>query len=100
MYFECIGCGYCCRRAPCGASGAEWTERGCSLLVWDERNRRWLCGKIMGTKGEERQRLKKQLAIGAGCTSVLNTYRKLRHVPTPEELDNEDELLERLNKDW
>ena len=112
---ECIGCGYCCRKAPCGVISLaiekaensmlgeilfpkRWPDKGCPMLEWN--GERWLCGFVVHAQDNEaRDVLIKELAIGAGCTSGLNTYRLKRHVPTPKELENEAELLTRLNSE-
>ena len=113
MMSTCIGCGYCCRKAPCGVISKmisearngklsdilfarNWEKEGCPMLEWN--GERWLCGLIFRTQDiVARQALMDSLAMGAGCTSGLNTYQLTNHVPTPKELENEGDLLKKLN---
>jgi len=109
---DCIGCGYCCRKAPCNLimdtywevakielSGfnAEiiWQEQGgCPSLEWD--GERWRCGFVLHTKGKELTHVVNVLGVGEGCCASLNTYRVVGHVPTSEELEDEKSLLKQM----
>lgn len=97
MSHKCIGCGYCCRKAPCGMPEVEWSKDGCSDLIWDEGKHRWWCREILEATGAHKEYLLHQLDVGKGCGSALNTYRRTRYVPSPAELEQEDVLLKRLN---
>jgi len=103
---SCIGCGYCCRKAPCSVAmrhGEVLTtsprdQKPCSKLVWD--GSRWNCGLYEKYAGEpEVQRsIAGELAFGEGCCSGMNTYQVYQHVPTPYELEDEPFLLKMLIK--
>lgn len=74
---DCIGCGYCCTKAPCPTSikllGANIIK--CSFLYW-ENGRHW-CSLITNTEKKVSNRYRMDLAIGAGCSSsMFNTFRK------------------------
>ena len=98
---ECIGCGFCCRRAPCPLSSYAglWSEEGCSALSWSEDEHRWVCELVSKAEGARRQEVESILSIGAGCCSNLNTYRLVNHVPTPEEMKDEGALLKTLSEE-
>lgn len=69
----CIGCGFCCTKAPCVASvrlypGAET----CPALVWT--GVRHVCN-LMGIPGIVGEAYRKELYAGAGCCCGLNTWR-------------------------
>ena len=73
----CVGCGYCCTESPCGfaiqAYGSAWTSP-CPLLV-DRDNRKW-CNLVLDAKGQYREAIIADLAIGAGCSSsMFNSVR-------------------------
>lgn len=110
---ECIGCGYCCRKAPCHLAVQaffEWTkidlntlnahliweEHGCPSLEWD--GERWRCGLFVHADKELQPVIGESLSLGEGCCANLNTYRRKCHVPTPEELKDEKALLDRLHQ--
>ena len=65
----CVGCGYCCKKRPCPLAMITYRlEPGdkCPELYWN--GEKYRCGKAVewGTA----------LAIGAGCSSSLNSWRK------------------------
>lgn len=67
MFAECVGCSYCCRKAPCALSMELYHGREpCPALWWNGTMYR--CG--LARLYEE------ELAIGAGCSSSLNTWRQ------------------------
>lgn len=76
----CVGCGYCCRKGPCGlawARGAKPTPANpaCPFLV--ELEGRFRCGVWVQTGEAERKAIADALAFGAGCCSPLgNTDRE------------------------
>lgn len=79
---KCIGCGFCCRQAPCTLALAWFGSDidKCPALVWD--GARWRCKLALdGVEGA-----KENLFIGAGCCSGLNTYQREQRVPTPGEV--------------
>lgn len=74
----CIGCGYCCVKAPCylgtpAVDAAESHWQGCPELVFDN-GRHW-CGVVLRAEREKARQLKQTLAIGEGCCSALNSWR-------------------------
>lgn len=80
----CVGCGFCCRKAPCGAALAFGTldkDNKCSVLRWN--GSRYLCGFIINEHyAPIRERFYNELHIGAGCCAGLNTDRQ--NIPSPE----------------
>ena len=76
-YALCVGCGYCCTKAPCAIAqrryGYSWTSPCPELLADDGR---FWCRIIANAKGQNKRDLMKELAIGIGCTSSLNTWRR------------------------
>lgn len=78
---NCVGCGYCCKKAPCFIAACvhktlePWIqEKGCPSLRVE--NGRHICGIYADATGETKERIKEDLAIGAGCCSALNSERK------------------------
>lgn len=64
----CLGCGYCCSKAPCPYSLDRYcVAHPCPGLVWD--GERYRCAHV------EDPKLRRCCAIGAGCCSPLNTWR-------------------------
>jgi hypothetical protein len=77
MAADCVGSGYCCAKAPCVAAMREHPELlggPCPELEWN--GERHLCGLLMNATEEKAKWLKEQLAIGAGCCSPLNSWRR------------------------
>lgn len=63
----CLGCGYCCKKVPCGLAFREFGQiTKCPALRWD--GKRYVCD-LAKDHAEE-------LAIGAGCCSSLNSDRR------------------------
>lgn len=84
----CIGCGFCCRKAPCAvAVQFQKVDQGkCAALIWN--GQRWRCELYMSSN-EDKKYIAKALAIGAGCCCNLNDYRRKNIIPTPEDLRGE-----------
>ena len=80
MGLECVGCGFCCRKAPCGLALRLFggVER-CPLLNYHDG--RWWCGAVENARGPLREDYIKELDIGGGCCSNLNTDRQ--NIPHP-----------------
>lgn len=78
-YPACVGCGYCCKKTPCGAALLILKERAaapCPLLL-PRPDGTYRCGAVAKFKGQQRRSLMRSLAIGAGCSSPLfNAYRQ------------------------
>ncbi len=75
---SCVGSGYCCKKAPCMLGvQLHGLVAPCPSLVFDDNKRRYMCGEIVSARGERLELLKRELAIGAGCCSPLNSDRKL-----------------------
>lgn len=75
---DCIGCGFCCVKAPCVASVLLYRESSpCPALTWDEENQRHWCelGLFPGPLGEF-YRQEMYMGIPGGCSSNLNSWRK------------------------
>jgi len=73
----CVGSGYCCWKAPCGeAMKVHPGLRGgpCPELRWN--GERHLCGLIVDAGQERSQQLMGSLAVGEGCCSPLNSWRR------------------------
>ena len=79
---HCVGCGFCCRKAPCAVATRIYGSgiTSCPALEWDG-NRYWcrLC-KLPGNLGRE---YRKELAAGEGCCCGMNTDRA--SIPPPQE---------------
>ena len=78
---ECVGCGFCCRKAPCCVSlRVHGPVTACPSLVY--RDERYFCGlcELPGALGE---RYREELYVGAGCCCGLNTDRQ--SIPRPTE---------------
>lgn len=115
---QCIGCGYCCRKAPCGLAYGMFTRffgtdlsdsniaillkkfGGCPFLIWDNTTKKWRCSLYKNAPKILKEEFRCQLAIGRGCCAPLNTYRCCEYVPTAKELEDEDTLLKKLNKNY
>lgn len=82
MGHECIGCGYCCSKVICpdGVSYHKITDTSmysvCPSLIWDESKQRHMCKLIQMPDGALKERYKVSLAIGAGCCSGMNDWRR------------------------
>lgn len=74
----CVGCGYCCTVTACPIGWMVWQVlKPCGGLRWDEEAKRFYCGAVLDEPERTKERLKEQLAIGAGCCSPLcNTQRE------------------------
>ena len=122
---KCIGCGFCCRKGPCGelfkylsweddslwrdnskvlytkpkrkTIKVDWEKDGCPELRWN--GDKWRCGLfVSAVRGRVKRAISDNLFFGEGCCCGLNTYRLTNHVPTPGELENEDKILSELCK--
>jgi Fe-S-cluster containining protein len=69
----CIGCGYCCKQSVCGPWGT-WTPSGCSELVRDEAQNRYVCAKHNEIVVDPRGAVCP--AFGGGCGSLLFNERR------------------------
>jgi hypothetical protein len=71
VYPPCIGCGYCCHQGICFVAKEQlgYHKGPCKALVWDGE-RHW-CGLVLKDSS-----LKRPLAIGEGCSSNLNSWRR------------------------
>jgi len=83
---ECVGCGYCCIKAPCTASARLYPGAiSCPQLIWDEDKSRYFCGLMM-LPGDLGKFYRRELYAGTGCCSSLNSWRKdvkKREFPKP-----------------
>ena len=73
----CCGCGYCCIKVPCCEGAYRWGPNApCGGLRWDEEKQRFWCQVILDAPESKRDRLKEEMAMGAGCSSTLfNDHR-------------------------
>lgn len=74
---DCVGCGYCCMKTICAAGERIYGPvKQCPSLIWDENAKRHYCELVM-KPGEIGERYRKELFIGAGCSSSLfNDWRE------------------------
>lgn len=83
---QCVGCGYCCRTAPCGLAWLTFSPAiktgvwKCPALRWD--GKRYLCRLCEGEDAQSKKN-REALAIGAGCSSTLFNQDRQR-IPPPE----------------
>jgi len=74
----CVGCGYCCLKAPCFQAVVEYEleyKQTCPGLTWDDEKVQFRC-KLMMRPGAEGKKFRDRLAVGGGCSSSLfNNYR-------------------------
>lgn len=100
----CVGCGYCCKKAPCALAVRVFgATTSCPMLIWDEVNHRYWCKACKGDGGL-RAEYRAQLYIGEGCCSPLNTDRI--NIPDPtlkvvNVLSRESQIiLSALAREW
>lgn len=71
-YPKCVGCGYCCIKAPCSVVLMVYPRLKigdrCPVLRWSVPKHRYIC--------DFAKHFPLRLTIGEGCTSNLNTWRK------------------------
>lgn len=89
----CIGCGHCCRKAPCAAAMRLYGKIinkdpdeiwRCPALIWREEEGRYFCQLCLGDSVIAND-YRRELAVGQGCCSNLNSDR-LR-IPRPSEFE-------------
>lgn len=70
---DCIGCGYCCTKAQCIISIHLYGKsQKCPSLKWN--GERHICNLMIDDTLLSRQ-YRKELGIGLGCCSSLNSWR-------------------------
>ncbi len=74
---DCVGCGYCCSKVTCEAGRRIYGPvKLCPALIWSEDDKRHYCSLAM-KPGEIGERYRKELSIGAGCSSAMfNDWRE------------------------
>lgn len=76
-YRPCVGCGFCCKKTPCGFGEADETGSCRHLVVWENDAldiERYRCGKHEKIEGQPTADLSP--AFGAGCCmSMFNESR-------------------------
>jgi len=73
---ECIGCGFCCFKAKCGAAVRLYTSAEvCPALEWNEDRKRYIC-MLMQLPGNLGEIYRKELYAEEGCCMNLNSWRK------------------------
>jgi hypothetical protein len=74
--FTCVGCGFCCIKAKCAAGQRLYPSADiCPALIWSEKDNRYFCN-LMLLPGNIGLEYRKELYVGAGCCSNLNSWRK------------------------
>ncbi len=74
--FTCVGCGFCCTKAKCAAGQRLYPSADiCPALIWSEKDNRYFCN-LMLLPGNIGLEYRKELYVGAGCCSNLNSWRK------------------------
>lgn len=72
---KCVGCGYCCMKAPCGVAvrlhGTGLSR--CPHLKW--KGSRYVCLLMVGDSEVARE-YRRELFAGIGCCSGMNSWRK------------------------
>ena len=77
---DCIGCGFCCRKAPCsGAVRIYGNVTKCPALRYD--GARYFCS-LMELPGKLGTAYRKELGAYTGCCCGLNSDRQ--NIPSPE----------------
>lgn len=75
----CVGSGYCCKKSLCAIGMIKHGYAHpvpCPSLLFSKEDDRYVCGEYVNAPTpEERERIKRELAIGAGCCSSLNSDR-------------------------
>jgi len=93
---DCVGCGYCCKKAPCAIAVELFRLRPqdhCPALV--HHDGRYWCSLVENAKPEDQKRIKEDMAIGAGCSSsLLNTVRD----DQVKKMEGRAKLLEAIQK--
>lgn len=91
----CLGCGYCCSKAPCVLGEGI----PCKELV--HKDGRYWCGLVLNASEEERELFEIDLGIGEGCcSSLFNTEREkmlmkvLRREENAIQEDDQDSVQE------
>lgn len=80
----CIGCGFCCRQAPCAmAVRIHGPIEKCPELVYYDG--RWWCRAIENARGPLADQYRQAVAIGGGCSSTLCNQDRVK-IPTPEDI--------------
>lgn len=73
---NCVGCGYCCIKAPCEACRRIYpgaTE--CPALYWNEEKKMYRC-KLMELPGDVGRGFREEIYANTGCSSTLgNEWR-------------------------
>ena len=80
---QCVGCGFECRRGPCGFGGEQMYREG---KAWDKKvgcpylrqvGIQWRCGMYIDGSPELREAMEQVMGIGAGCSaSLFNSDRE------------------------
>lgn len=91
---QCVGCGYCCWKVLCylaiqkhgrgktpnavlaGGRMDGYLPGPCPELVWDEKAGRHWCRIVLEEGPPLEGTAKKDLSIGEGCCSSLNSWRR------------------------
>ena len=88
---ECVGCSFCCSKAPCGVALRVYGPvTSCPALIYDKEEARWFC-KLCQLPGEQGAAYREELSVGAGCCCGLNSWR--HNIPTPQDKETQQDLV-------
>jgi len=86
--YPCIGCGYCCRKRPCGVAQylnkMDEDDKGeyrCTMLQWVEEDQQYRCRFLLDPETEHYAH---EIHIGVGCCSTLFNQDREK-IPHPSE---------------
>lgn len=73
---DCVGCGYCCSKTPCGASlQIHNGVMPCPSLIWNKQEERHYCN-LCAIPGDIGKHFRDELFVGAGCCcGMFNNWR-------------------------
>jgi hypothetical protein len=82
---QCVGCGFCCRVAPCDLVQRIYKIplTTCPELIY--RDDRWWCGLVEQQPEDRRGIYASEVAIGTGCSSSICNQDRSK-IPTPAEI--------------
>ncbi|MDE1947423.1 MAG: hypothetical protein KGL43_21745 [Burkholderiales bacterium] len=65
----CNGCGVCCAAEPCplGMLASRRMQGQCSALVWDDAQRRYVCGLVQRASRIGRRFVLRWIGAAQGC---------------------------------
>ena len=72
---DCVGCGFCCIKAPCELSRRiyDGASTSCPALIWNKKEQRYYCDLVLS--GPRKEEYSRELYIAEGCCCGLNSWR-------------------------